>query len=64
MAKLASIAITSIAPEGVTVKLEGGDDAGKLSSSGKTMVLASDKLKFKREDGKEVTVQVTMYTPV
>jgi hypothetical protein len=60
----ASIALTGVEGNGITLKLDAGTLAGKLSTSGKTMVLASDKVKYNRADGAEVVVQITMYTPI
>jgi hypothetical protein len=37
---------------------------GKMSSTGKSMVISSDKSKFIRADGQEVVVQITAYIPV
>lgn len=49
---------------GITLRINGGNAEGKLSSTGKSLVLVSDKVKFTRADGKEVVVQVTAYIPV
>lgn len=59
-----SIKQTKSTPKGMTVEFEYGLDAGKLSSSGKTMILATDRIKSVREDGQEVVIQVLMYLPI
>ena len=64
MTQPASITMRSLNGSEVVLAINAGSEDGKLSTSGKSMVLKSDKVKFAREDGKEVTVQVTMYTAV
>lgn len=60
----ATMALMGIDGSAITVKLDAGTAEGKLSSTGKSMVLVSDKVKFTRPDGKEVVAQITMYMPV
>ena len=60
----ATMALLGIDGNAITVKLDAGTTEGKLSSTGKSMVLVSDKVKFTRADGKEVVAQITMYMPV
>ena len=60
----ATMALLGIDGNAITVKLDAGNTDGKLSSTGKSMVLVSDKVKFPRADGREVVAQITMYMPV
>lgn len=64
MATPASIGIVGVKGSVLTLNIHAGDMDGKMSSTGKSLVLASDKAKFIREDGKEVVVQITAYMPV
>ena len=62
----ASMGLTGIDADGngITLHIGAGTTMGKLSSTGKSMVLVSDKVKFTRADGQEVVAQVTCYVPV
>lgn len=60
----ASLGLIGIDGNAITVRLDAGNGPGKLSSTGKSMVLVSDKVKFTRADGQEVVAQITCYMPV
>ena len=59
---IASIGLTQVDGNAVTLVVNAAGE-GRLSSTGKSMVLVSDKVKYLRPDGREVTVQVTAYLP-
>ena len=60
---IAGIGLTKVDGDAVTLLINATGE-GKLSSTGKSMVIVSDKVKYLRSDGKEVTIQVTAYLPV
>lgn len=60
----ATLSLIAIEDNARVIRIDAGTTAGKLSSTGKSNVLVSDKVKFTRADGQEVVVQVTAYIPV